>query len=387
MHFITGKESVALIPPSIHYLKLNATAIIKKILFLFLVIAGLYYAKAFLMPLAIGTLIATLFLPLCKQMEVKKIPRALAAFICLLLLLLFIAGIVALIGWQVAELTNDFVLLKQKAIETFDTIQQYIFNHFGISVAEQSQLIKDQQKSVATLIEIMAGSLVFIFTNLILMLVYVFLLLYYRTHLKNFLLKISPPERQLEMEQVIFSAAHVSQQYLVGLAKMIFCLWFMYGIGFSILGVKSALFFAVFCGLMEIVPFIGNITGTSITALVTAVHGAPLPVIGGIVITYGIVQFIQGWILEPLILGPQVKINPLFTILALVCGQLIWGIPGIILAIPLTAILKIVCDHVDRLKPYGFLIGEIETTKAEPGFIKSIISWVSKITHKKSEPQ
>jgi predicted PurR-regulated permease PerM len=73
-----------------------------------------------------------------------------------------------------------------------------------------------------------------------------------------------------------------------------------------------------------------------------------------------------------LILGPQVKINPLFTIIALIVGELIWGIPGIILAIPLTAILKIICDHIEPLKPYGFLIGEIESTKKELRFnIKS----------------
>lgn len=363
---------------------LYTASVIKKLLFLFLVIAGLYYAKEFLMPLAIGALIATLFLPLCKWLEAKKIPRALAAFICLLLLLLFIAAIGAFIGWQVADLTSDFVLLKQKTLAAFDRAQQYIFNHFGISVAEQAQLIKDQQQSVTGLIESMAGSLLYIFTSVILILVYVFLLLYYRTHIKNFMLKLSAPERQPEIEQVILSATHVSQQYLVGLAKMIFCLWIMYAIGFFILGVKSALFFAIFCGLMEIVPFIGNITGTTITLLVTAVHGAPWLVLLGIVITYGIVQLIQGWALEPLILGAQVKINPLFTIIALVLGELMWGIPGIVLAIPLTAILKIVCDHIDTLKPYGFLIGEIETAKAESGFVKKIKSWLSQLKCKKA---
>ena len=140
---------------------------------------------------------------------------------------------------------------------------------------------------------------------------------------------------------------------------MIFLLWIMYGIGFSVLGVQNAIVFAVLCGLLEIVPFIGNITGTTITVLAAAIHGANIKVLIGIVVTYGIVQFIQGWLLEPLILGPQVKINPMFTIIALVFGQIIWGIPGIILAIPITAMLKIVCDHVEALKPYGFLIGEI----------------------------
>jgi predicted PurR-regulated permease PerM len=72
---------------------------------------------------------------------------------------------------------------------------------------------------------------------------------------------------------------------------------------------------------------------------------------------------VHGWVLEPLILGHQVKINPLFTIIALIIGDLLWGIPGIILAIPLTAIFKIICDHIEPLKPYGFLIGEIKIVK------------------------
>jgi predicted PurR-regulated permease PerM len=117
--------------------------------------------------------------------------------------------------------------------------------------------------------------------------------------------------------------------------------------------------------MLEIIPFIGNLTGTGITVLVAAVNGGSMAMLGGIVIVYGSVQLIQGWVLEPLILGPQVKINPFFTILALVLGEIIWGIPGIILAIPLTAITKIICDHIDSLKPYGFLIGELESSSAE----------------------
>jgi predicted PurR-regulated permease PerM len=354
---------------------ITTSSIIKKLLVLFLVFAGLHYAKEFLMPLAIGAVLATLFLPFCKWMEEKKVPRGLATFICLLVLLLVIGGISALIGWQISELVNDVALIKQKAGETADRIQQYVYSHFGITAEKQSQLLKDQQGSVTGFIHTMVGSLAYGFTSFILMLVYIFLLLYYHIHIKNFILKLSPTAQQSEMEQVIHSTTHVSQQYLLGLTKMIVCLWVMYSIGFSILGIKNAIFFAILCGLLEIVPFIGNITGTTITVLVAAVHGAGFPMLGGIVITYGVVQLIQGWVLEPLIVGPQVKINPLFTILALVLGELVWGIPGIVLAIPLTAMFKIICDHIEPLKPYGFLIGEIETVKAELGFIKKAKNW------------
>ena len=94
-----------------------------------------------------------------------------------------------------------------------------------------------------------------------------------------------------------------------------------------------------------------------------ALLGAEFSLLIGIVITYCVVQFILGWVLEPLILGPQVKINPLFTILALVLGELLWEISGINLAISVTAIFKIICDHIEPMKPYGFLIGEMEIKK------------------------
>jgi predicted PurR-regulated permease PerM len=85
----------------------------------------------------------------------------------------------------------------------------------------------------------------------------------------------------------------------------------------------------------------------------------------GILITYGLVQFIQTYILESMIVGSEVNINPLFTILGIILGELVWGIPGMILAIPILGILKIVCDHIPSLQPYGFLIGEEKKKKKE----------------------
>ncbi|MBL7893459.1 MAG: AI-2E family transporter [Bacteroidia bacterium] len=362
-------------------MKTQTSSILKNLLIVFLVFAGLYYAKGFLMPLSVAAVMATLFLPFCNWMERNRVPKGIAALICLLTLLLVATAIGALLGWQIAELTDDIVLIKQRALETGARIQQYIFYHLGISAERQMEILKDQRPSVIGVIPMMAGSLANVFTDFVLVLVYIFFLLYYRIHIKHFLLKLSPPAQRDEMSHVVFRASHVSQQYLVGLAKMIVCLWIMYGIGFSVLGVKNAIFFAIICGLLEIVPFIGNITGTTITVLVAAVNGASLTMLGGVVVTYAIVQLIQGWILEPLIVGAQVKINALFTIIALVIGELVWGIPGIFLAIPLTAMIKIVCDHIESLKPYGFLMGEIETGQGDLGMVKKLKSWFNKSTH------
>ncbi len=352
----------------------SSSSFIKTLLILFLVIAGLYFAKVFLMPLAIGGILATLFLPLCKWLEGVKVPKGLAAIACLLLFLISLTGIGMLLGWQISELGKDFSKISEKAIDTGNRIQEFIFSNFGISIKEQSQILKKEQPSISSIMQKVLGSVSYVLTNFILVLVYIFLLLYYRNHIRRFIVKLTPTAQQNEMKLVINSITHVSQQYLLGLAKMIVCLWIMYGIGFSIIGVKNALFFAIICGLLEIIPFIGNITGTTLTLLVASAQGASFLMLGFILGTYLLVQAIQGWVLSPLIVGPQVKINPFTTIVVLIVGNLIWGIPGIFIAIPLIAMFKIACDHIDQLKPYGFLIGEVETVKGEPDFIKKIKS-------------
>jgi predicted PurR-regulated permease PerM len=144
---------------------------------------------------------------------------------------------------------------------------------------------------------------------------------------------------------------------------MIVGLWIMYSIGFSIVGVKFPVFFAIVCGLLEIVPFVGNLTGNLLTVLMVVLQGGGTGMIVGVLITYATVQFLQTYILEPLVVGAEVNINPLFTIIVLVAGELVWGIPGMVLAIPLLGIVKIICDHIEPLKPYGFLIGQQKKKK------------------------
>lgn len=350
----------------------HSSTFLQKLALVFLIILGLYFAKDFLIPLCIGGILATLFLPFCNWMQNKKIPKGLAVFICFFSLLFIISLFIVVLGWKLSELFDDFTLIKHKSLEIGNEVQKYIFNHLDITAAEQLTILKKEQPSYSNIFQIIFGSIASVFASMILVLVYFAFLLYYRNHIKDFLLKIAKTTKREEMEQVIFNATKVSQQYLLGLSKMIILLWIMYGIGFSAIGIENAIFFAILCGLLEIVPYVGNITGTTLTVLISAIHGANPTLLGGIIVIYGVVQLIQGWLLEPLILGPQVKINPLFTIIVLVLGQLLWGIPGIILAIPLTAIFKIICDHIEPLKPYGFLIGEITVPKKREDILQSL---------------
>lgn len=335
---------------------------IQVLLLLILIVVVLYYGKPFLVPFMFASLLAMLFLPICKWLQGKGVNKALSIIACLLIFLAFVAGIVWLITWQVSDLASDAPKIEQNITKILDSIKQFISSTLGISSEKQKQMIQQQQQSqsgsvtgsVTSLLKWLGSFL----TNFIIVLVYMFLFLYYRGHLKQFVLKLVDSDKKAKAETIIDDSSKVTQKYLTGLAMMIICLWVMYSIGFSIVGVKNAIFFAIICGLLEIVPFVGNLIGNVLTILVSIAQGGDMNLVIGVLITYAIVQFLQTYLLEPLVVGAEVDLNPVATIAGLVAGELIWGIPGMVLAIPLLGISKIICDNIDPLKPYGYLIGE-----------------------------
>lgn len=354
---------------------LDSNRIIKSLIILFLVVAAVILAKTFLVPLAIAALLAMLFVPICNWLERYKFPRIVSSAIALLVVLLILSGVVAVLAWQINDLADDAPKIRQHVSQLYNQFTAYISNTLGVSKATQEKMMTAQQDSASSNFTSFIGSIGYTLIDCILIMVYMFLLLLYRRHIKQFVLKLVNAEKQAETETILIQASGVSQQYLAGLAKMVACLWIMYSIGFSIVGIDSPIFFAVLCGLLEIVPFVGNLTGSAITVLVTVAQGGDTGMIAGIVITYGTVQFIQSWFIEPIIVGPQVRINALATIAALVLGELLWGTPGMILAIPITGMLKIFFDHVPALKPYGFLIGEVKEKSDKPSLIERFTAW------------
>jgi predicted PurR-regulated permease PerM len=323
-----------------------------------------------------AALFSMLLLPLSEKLENLGLNKVLAVLVSVITLIAAIALIISLLSWQLSETLQDLSKVEQNVSSKLDEIRRSISTKLGISQATQKEVIKDQQTKGAGLITSAVTSVGSFATDFILIIVYIFLFLYYREHLKNFVLKLTRQDQQGNAREIIDNCRKVAQKYLSGLAIMIASLWVLYSIGFSIVGVENAIFFAILCGLLEIVPFVGNLTGSILTALMVIAQGGSSEMVLGVFITYGLVQFFQTYVLEPLVVGKNVNINPLVTIAGIVFGEFIWGIPGMILAIPLLAMTKIICDHIEPLKPYGYLIG---TEKEESSFRKRI----SKLLRKK----
>lgn len=351
---------------------------VQVLLFFVLLFAGLYFAREFLIPLAFGGVLATLILPVSRFLESRGINKVLSIVACLLVLLLVAGGLVSLLIWQISDLANDFSQMQQQVEKLLDKVESFLSSAVGIRKEKQQEIIKQQQAAGSADMAQMVSGVMGVMVDFVLVLVYSFLFVYFRSHLKKFILRIVPSEDIKTTEKVVRDSARVSYQYLSGLTMMIVMLWILYSIGFSVAGLKSAVFFAILCGLLEVIPFIGNLTGTSIAVLMAVSQNEGSGLIIGVVGTYLVVQFVQTYILEPLVVGSEVNINPLFTIMVLVVGELVWGIAGMILAIPLLGIVKILFDNIESLKPYGFLIGGNSRAGGKKGVIEKVKMLVKK---------
>jgi predicted PurR-regulated permease PerM len=351
-------------------------------LLLFVLIVGvLYFTKLLFMPLAMAGILALLFMPLSDLLEKRGIRRVLASVICGLVFILFMSGIVALVMWHVKHIAGGLSDLGQSVSGMMDNLQRYLHQKLGITATRQDMLMPapavESGSMTKTATTIMSG-LASVAVNLVLILVYMIMLLCQRHRFKEFFLQLAPPDTQSQTKMILLRSTRVVQHYLFGLGVVIACLWVMYSIGFSMVGIKNAIIFAILCGLLEIIPFVGNLTGCTLTSLMALSQGGGVSMLLGVLLTYAVVQFIQFYIISPMVMRAQLNINPLFTIFILIAGDLLWGIAGMILAIPFLGIAKILFDNVKLLQPVGFLIGREKSQDPPTPWLAKIKTWFYK---------
>ncbi|MFC3199016.1 AI-2E family transporter [Parapedobacter deserti] len=353
---------------------LKTTRVANLILIIVLSVAGLYFAAAFLIPIILAALLAMLLTRGSGWLERFGINRALSSLIPLLLFI----GTVVLIGfilyWQINRFTDNFGDMRQEVSNKVDTLRKWVSDTFGIAYEEQEQLLKQQQEKASSktgnVLMAVVDTLASIAFNTVLVMVYTYLFVYYRSHLKKFVLRIVPETKRQHANEVVHKSATVSSRYLAGLFNMVAILWVMYGIGFTIVGLEGAIIFAIICGVLEIVPFFGNFVGNVIAILAVLAQGGDAGMVLAIVAVYLVIQFLQTYFLETLVVGQKVNINPLFIIIGLVAGELLWGIAGMALAIPVLGIVKIICDNIPELHAYGQLIGPANIKKDKATLMK-----------------
>ena len=205
--------------------------------------------------------------------------------------------------------------------------------------------------------------------------IYTFLLLLYRKMIVSFLVKSFTPTHTPVVYAILNKTKSVMKGYIVGLCIEMLIVATMCFLGFTLLGVQYGLLLAVLAAVLNLIPYLGIFTAALLSMLITFATGSAGTTLGAGIVLF-VVHLIDSNFLLPKVVGSKVKINALVTLLAVLVGNALWGLPGMFLSIPIVAILKVIFDSVETLSAWGFILGdEIVVNKpANLGVLKR--NWV-----------
>ena len=327
-------------------------------------------ARSTLIPLLFAGFLGILLTPVCARLERFGLPRIVAALLTLVLAISALVGLGFFFSAQLASFVEDIDLIRTRIEEMVATVEPFIEQWLGVNdLIDLGTLgttaVGYVGDNAADLARGLAGAASTI-TAAFLVPVFIFFVLIARTFLRDFLLQAfggDNPARTERVAATIGKVKQVVQRYITGLLIVIGILAVLNSILLLTIGVDHALFFGVFAAMLNVVPFLGPIFGSILPVLYALLTMDsliyPLLIMGG----FYVIQLFESNLFTPTIVGSQVSMNAMVTLLLLFVGAQIWGLAGMILFIPLGAILKVVCDEVDSLKPFGFLLGRIPTAQ------------------------
>ena len=328
-----------------------------------------------LAPLILGLLFAILLLPLADFLERKlHLPRVATSIISVVLMVVVVASVMYFIGSQLSFLIKEWPQLQGQLQLTITNLQHWIDHTFHIRISKQISYISSFTSKVIAASSTMIGAALLSFSSLlfffIFTLLYTFFLLFHRKRLVEFLIASFDKKHSEVVLAVINQIQYMIKKYIIGLFIEMVVVALISGLLFWIIGSKFVLLLALITGIFNVIPYIGIFTALLLSTLITFATATPIMALL-MALSVLAVHLLDSNILMPVILGSKVRINALVIIIGVIVGEMLWGIAGMFVAIPIIAIMKIICDNVESLYPWAILLGDEETV---PKVKKTILS-------------
>ncbi len=297
-----------------------------------------------------------------RWLQRHKVPEVVAIVLCIMLLFLIVAGIVAFLSFQIGVFLSDFDSIQKNLTLHWNSLSEWISNKTHFTMRQQMTMIKKQGAglgdNVAGYFQGAMGSLSNIFVFLGLLPIYIFLILFYRNLLVRFIyLWFEEPEHP-KVEEAVRETEVIIKYYLIGLLIQITYLTILVGGALLLFGIQHAILIGITFAILNLIPYLGALVGNVIGVLLTLTTSQEIWQIWAVLGTIAVVQFFDNNILMPRIVGSKVKVNALVSIVGIVIGSALAGVSGMILSIPIMAVLKIVFDKSGYLRQWGFLLGD-----------------------------
>lgn len=323
----------------------------------------LYIGQGILIPIIMAFLFAILLRPVAFFLKYKlHFPNVLATMFTVLLFVIFVVGVLTFVSWEISDFANDWEKIQKNISIHIANLQEYVKDHFNISTKEQEKYIDDATKDTMKTGKEILGSTLLSFTdtlmNMALIPIYMFLILLYRNHFMKFLSKLFKPEHHDKLYDILCQIKVAVKSYLMGLIIQLVAVATLTSIGLMIVGVEYAILLGVITGILNLIPYLGILFACVISIFATLTGSPDISMILGVIVVTVVVQIIDNNILVPLVVSSKVEINAMISITGIIIGGAIAGVPGMFLAIPIIAILKVIFDRIEPLEPWGYLMGD-----------------------------
>jgi predicted PurR-regulated permease PerM len=321
----------------------------------------LYIAQDILIPIVFSLLFAILLNPLVEFQERHGINRVVAILLSIFLAVVLTSSVLYFIGSQFSMFTEALPVLTDRFKDLFDHAIKFVqkklhMNRFQVNEWVENMKGNSLNKVVPMIndtINTVAGLLVVI----VLIPVYMFFFLFYKPLLLEFVQRLFSHKLQDDVQEVLAETKSLIQSYLVGLLIEGGLVAILNTIALMIVGLDYALLLGIIGALLNLIPYIGGIFAIGLPMLL-AIATKSWSAAFLVLLLYGVVQFIDNNIIMPRIVASKVKINGLMSIIVVFIGGAIWGVSGMFLSIPVSAIMKVIFDRIPMLAPWGYLLGD-----------------------------
>lgn len=339
-----------------------------------LITLGIYLGQDIVVPLAMAVLLAVLLRPIEGWLTRRGIPKVVSISIAVLLAMAILVGVAVLLSIQISDFSDEMPKLKRNINDAYRDIRRWIRREYSVSYRQQDQYL--QKAQTQTLENFQSPETLGVITGplgtLVLIPIYAFLLLYYRTMLLHFMVVLFAKKYKEKVMEILFEIKSIIQSYMVGLLLETTVVAVLNSAGLLILQVQYAILLGVMAAILNLVPYIGGLVATGLAVMVTFINHPDGLTIAGVVGVFLVVQFIDNNVLVPLVIGSKVKINALVSIVGVLIGGALAGVSGMFLSIPAIAMMKVVFDRVDGFQAWGILLGDQSPEEANKKLADSV---------------
>jgi len=327
-----------------------------------LLVISLYYSKAVLVPMLFSIIFAVMLFPFSIRLEKMGFGKGLAAFATVLITTAFLGFLVYLLFNQVSAFITHAPQLSNKLDSIVNSIRDFAAERFHLkktAVADQiHQQLSELENNSGTILSGVIAYLPAILINLFMVPLYVFFLLYYRHFFLEFFYKVFYKADKTDIDETLENLNLVIKGYVFGQFLDIIIIGFVNSVTLYLLGIGYPIALGFGIAVLCIIPYLGMVVGSIVALLValltTTTTWQPFTALAAL----WVIHIFDSNVVAPYVIGSRINLNPLVAILVLILFGEMWGVAGLFLAFPLTAILKVIFDKIPGLKPYGFLLGE-----------------------------